>query len=377
MIKLQLPMCSSELEFSASNTKLRLNHKNRIKSSQEYQTIILNIQSWKLGYLTDIVNQQSVILEELIRNVFEKFERKGRIGISKKQILKILYNVKMDLPEENKIKEILAFYWYKNGPYSPLIIEKITMLSSKKMIQRVNRQDIEIYKYSQENIHTRIIEHDDDLSQTISLIIEKINEFKNMNDTIHSMYSDNAPYNLYTSYKNEFSNKFENFCKHIFANQDISSIRFSPVDIDDCFIQVILDIPHDKCFRQFMFALNLYSQGLFAILSHKLPYDQTILNLLQQAYNLREDIWNTFASGVRIQHHDSYYNDKVDNWQEIYDENVANLRQHVDVFNANVFEKIKDKTKLPKDLDYPNKPKNIAPGYPAKIALEKIKEIAG
>ena len=198
-----------------------------------------------------------------------------------------------------------------------------------------------------------------------------------MNDVIYSMYSNDAPYALYSSYKNEFSNKFENFCNHLFGNHNISEIRSSPADIEDVFLQVILDIPHDEYFRDFRYSLNLYSQGLLAILSHELLYNQSILELLREAFDLHGMIWNVFASGVRVQHHDAYYDNKVGGWNEKFEKELNALQQKINDFHVHVFEQIKDKAQLPSDLDYPDKPKNAVLGYPPNIALEKIKEITG
>ncbi len=154
------------------------------------------------------------IIKELIRLVFHNFSKKGKVNLSKKQVLKILYQVKMELPQDNTIKDKLAYYWYKNGPFSQVFHNNFEDMKNNQ-IQHVDKPQLEIYKYSEEYLRKRFVDVTEDIVESRTIIANKVEQFVNMNNLINDVYSKYAPTKFYISYNIDFRNKFDNFCSYI------------------------------------------------------------------------------------------------------------------------------------------------------------------
>ena len=77
----------------------------------------------------------SQTVQELVRVVFARMNtRRRRPDVSKKDILKILFQAKQRLPDDNPIRHALPYYWYRDGPYSTLIYETVDRLQNDGLI---------------------------------------------------------------------------------------------------------------------------------------------------------------------------------------------------------------------------------------------------
>ena len=178
-----------------------------------------------------IDNNSDIVIKELIRLVFVKFSQKGRMNLSKKQILKILYQVKMELPEDNIIKNKLAYYWYKYGPFSQVFYDNFADMEDN-LIHRVNNSKLEIYNYSDEHLRKRLVDVTSDMEEARTILTKKIDEFVNMNGLINDVYSKYAPTQFYISYHIDFGNKFNNFCSYVLdSKKSTSKNRYKKIDI--------------------------------------------------------------------------------------------------------------------------------------------------
>ncbi len=300
-----------------------------------------------------IITKGSVdpVIKELIRLVFHNFSKKGRINLSKKQILKILYLVKMELSQNNTIKYKLAYYWYKNGPFSQVFYDNFEDMKDNQ-IQFVDNSQLEIYKYSEGHLRKRLVDVTDDIEESRTIIANKVKQFVNMNNLINDIYSKYAPTKFYISYNIDFRNKFDNFCSYILDSRKISlKNRYKKTDVDEFLSEAIIDLPKTELFFQFRCIFNDFSKAFYELLDIKSDYNKNEKKLLQNARELYDDIWNVFSYGIRIEEHDEFYNQYEESWNDKYSEEITKLEKNINLFSNSVFKLTQNNIKFNSELD--------------------------
>lgn len=248
-----------------------------------------------------------------------------RRNLSKKAVLKILFQAKKRLPDDNPIKDALPFYWYKAGPYSDVIYAAIGSLQDDGMLLE-SRTKYKTYCFSSAKANFPLVHADPHMDEARSAITEVVGTSSHTEPLISEVYRD-APYQWYATYNIKFKVPFSEFCK--------SSARSGPGgrkrdDILNALDDAVLDFPQfpefPELYRAFMKFTRLLSSFL---LTPGHAEHKDVFPILESMSN---KIWNAFAYGVRIGHHDTYYDNKVDGWIKTYKTALAgldaNLRLH-------------------------------------------------
>ena len=74
-------------------------------------------------------------LEAILLFLYEQINKTGYDGASKFKTLKLLYQLKQELPPDHPLQEHIPFYWYQHGPYSDIINNKIDILSKQYLLE--------------------------------------------------------------------------------------------------------------------------------------------------------------------------------------------------------------------------------------------------
>ena len=265
-------------------------------------------------------------IQEMIRITVQRLSAKQRQpNIAKKKILKVLFKVKQQLPYGNYIKGRLAYYWYKDGPYSEIVDAGISQLVLDGNLKKTTVRGT-TYELDAQKGLAPMITYDDDMNEARNVIGRMTESFVNIHDTIQDIY-DEAPYEWYGVYNYTFRNKFETYCDSI-INGHASSVDNN--DIQDALDDAVLKYPplpefieHRQIFMDFAKMLNAFLQS-------DIRANKDHLDTLQQ---LSADIWDVFAHGVRVKNHDDYYSGRVESWLEMYKQKIYDL-------NAEILEKI-------------------------------------
>lgn len=269
---------------------------------------------------------------ELVRTVFIEFEKTAKSNLSKKQILKTLYLVKMDLPDENPLKEKLAYYWYLQGPTSNVIYSVIEHMKDSDMVRRSGYKNSEMYKLAVDIPQN--ITHDKYMSQALQLITKHVDSFINVRDMVADVYARYSPFEFYTTYNLDFKKRFENYCNDVLHyNFDHTLIRDEILDIFDT---ALLDIPAKKEFFEFELACNDYSKSLHVLLMTNLTFDEHIKDDYVSARDLCDEIWTTFAYTARLYAHDHHYEQSMPNWKSQCDKTMKHLNANMKKFSDSV-----------------------------------------
>ena len=79
------------------------------------------------------MEDQSEVIHSLIRQIFKE---KPHHGFTETQLMKLLYKLKAQLPEDDPLREVIPYYWYYHGPFCPDISNGVALLHATHEIKR-------------------------------------------------------------------------------------------------------------------------------------------------------------------------------------------------------------------------------------------------
>ena len=275
---------------------------------------------------------QDTIIQDLIRTTMQRLSAKsGRTYISKKKILKILYLAKGKMSEGNPVKELLAYYWYLERPYSEVVYAGIDQLVSDNRVIRMRGQQ-ETYQFDPSIILVPLAQPDEHIDEARRCISEVVSEFAHIESTVSDIYGD-APYEWYKTYKQEFKVKFDNFCNTAHREEQ----RYAPQDILNLLDDAVLECPPLSEFGELRMIFMDFAKILNAFLRSENYVEH--LDKLSNLQKVCDEIWTGFAYRVRVKVHDEYYDDRVDEWNEKYKMKLDTLNKDI-LKQEKIFDKI-------------------------------------
>jgi len=271
-----------------------------------------------------------VLIKELIRLVFSTFNNlKNQSKLPKKTIQKILYRVKQQLPDDNPIKEQLAFYWFQAGPYSEIIDEGIRQMKNENHLIRIDNE-FELYQLSLEMQNKRYISpHPPELQQAREIIqreVEPMLRFSNL-FLVKEIYED-APIQFYQDYKSRFLIHFESYCDHHNYESTVSENK-NKEDLKQLLINAKNTLSTDVIFSKFNLIYSEFDSLITTILDSKINNQNDFLAIINNARYVSNEVWRVFAFGARILYHDKYYIPKLSLWKTKFEEQTHLLEKCV------------------------------------------------
>ena len=258
---------------------------------------------------------------ELVRVVFARMNtRRRRPDVSKKDILKILFQAKQRLPDDNPIRHALPYYWYRDGPYSTLIYETVDRLQNDGLISS-SGSGYRTYSFDRNRINIPLMQSNVHVSEARTAIDSVIDEFTHIEALVKNIYRV-APYKWYDTYNLKFKARFSNFCDRAFSSRS-SAGTYSREDILRNLEDVVLDFPPFPDFPELRRIFMRFARVLNSFLhTDNCLEHKDMFPILKRISN---SIWDVFAYGVRIKYCDAYYVKKVDNWIKIYKDEMDRL----------------------------------------------------
>lgn len=260
-------------------------------------------------------------VQEAIYIAIHRLSKDGGDGASRKHVLKTLFLTKENLPNDNQVRRDLAYYWYKEGPYSTVVANNLNQMLKKGVVK---------YKGSKLVINEPIPECEsqpatsgadmDAVRHEIGLVTSAN---PNENDAIQHAY-ETAPFKWYNTYNREFGPKLGSHFKDILAGRPS---QYSVWNILEWLDDAVLDYPTDRKFMGHRAAFMDYAKMLNAFLRWDAYHTQK--DVIYALQGLCDTIWVVFARGVRIHHHDSHYDDRVTDWTAQYKQDLDKLDDEV------------------------------------------------
>ena len=258
-------------------------------------------------------------VQELIRIAMQSSSSNTRNVVTKKTILKTLFLARERLSDENPVKYGLAFYWYRDGPYSEIIENNLKMLVDEQKVIRSKTNKWETYKLAPEHASRPIVLRDNFMDEAAGKVRRVLGEFANVDGIIRRVY-ETAPTPWYVSYRLEFMPKFEAYCRDIREGRES---RHAPKQILEFLDDAVLDFPTASEFL----GIRMIFMDFAKILNAFLRWDAhcTRSDLSAELSIMCNDIWETFAYGMRVHHHDPYYKRHMASWKRIYEQELHKL----------------------------------------------------
>ena len=241
---------------------------------------------------------------------------KKHFPINDTRLLKHLFKTKQKLSDKNPLKDCVPFYWYRYGPYSPVILK-----IKEKMVK-----EGKIWNYRDGFVAApgRVLNHSDhpcmlEARQTIDEIISESSS-SNVQTAMYDIYQDYAPSKFYISFRNKFHTALTSYIND-------PSTRYSPRLLLELLEKSFGDIPNYTLFRDFKYLMR----DLIEISSYLLK-NNIFRKHAEEIDLIAESMFNLFAMGMRIKFHDEFYEPSVENWTKDYKEAVKRVESDIDRF---------------------------------------------
>lgn len=268
------------------------------------------------------------VVTEMIRLSLQY--RSGGKGLTKTGVQKVLYALKHDLPEGNRVGQHLPYYWFKAGPFSEHVARGLDDLQSRGVVVEEDHGRYSVFKLGRER--GRLIEHDDHIKEArihLQQIVEDLHPLS-VDPEIRAQYARYAPTPFYPKFKLDFMKALEaHRVKAEQGNVDLDQAAPLTEAIDEATVS----LPMASLFRGFKrhyFDFEAACRRTFewAKNGDKKRY----VELIGRATDLSRQVWDTFAYGARIMEHDDAYNGRVPDWRDQFSKSVRDLSCATDDF---------------------------------------------
>lgn len=309
------------------------------------------------------------IIQEMVRAAMSRLSNKrSRTSVTKKEILKVLFKTKERLPDDNPVKGHLAYYWYRDGPYSERVYACLDGLVRSGVVIPSKTDQYETYRLAPKHAGKPLAPSSDGLDAARRALDEVVADFVNVGDAVRETYK-GAPYEWYPAYRLEFRPKFESYCNAVLGSRPTT---YTPKDVVDWLDRIVLDYPPLPAFIEHRRIVMDFAKMLHAVMGSDPRHAHK--DLLRELLGLCGRIWEVFAYGVRLEHHDEYYDGHVDGWRKKYLEAVAELdgdiREQTRVFGGIVRDDIRLAPEIEDALGMPS-PDDFEPVTPDAILNQR------
>jgi hypothetical protein len=265
-------------------------------------------------------------LGEVILFLFDGIKKSGYEGATKKKILKLLYALKQELPEDHPLNKLAPFYWYLHGPYSEPVEDAFRILDgiyiTKKPYNNYSLYEIDPQLNFEIEYNLDLI--DSDVYKIVSkLLKEEI--FFHIEEKVYRHY---APYEFMPLYKLDFletikDEKVLGLDKAIkigYKSESKMPAESYYLDYEDIFSEFLVSLDR----------LNSNEKGEFYF-----------SEILKESINA----WNVFAQGVRVKHYEScpQYENKKSTWDNLFNESLSIFSMEIERFSDIARESSKSK----------------------------------
>lgn len=264
-----------------------------------------------------------LVMQEMIRIAMQRLGEKKSGTVTKKEILKVLYYTRNKLPDSNPYKHVLAYYWYLHGPYCEPIYDGLEKMVASGLVRRNKGGGYENYRLDSRRALQPLVRNDIHMDMVRAAIQNVVDKFVNIGVMVDDIYGE-APYKWYRTYKLDLLPKFENHCQTTRDGRKSLHTDGQMVKLLDAAVR---DYPEDAVFATHRRVFTDFAKLAKAQLGAGLP--GFAHKTVETTRSLCGKVWDAFAYGVRITHHDEYYNDRVDGWRREYLKKTSELGEMI------------------------------------------------
>ncbi|MBI1658078.1 MAG: hypothetical protein IS632_04805 [Thaumarchaeota archaeon] len=257
-------------------------------------------------------------VQEAIRVAMQRLSKDGKRRVTKKHILKVLFLARERLPDGNSVKQELAYYWYKEGPYSEIVDANIDHMMDAGLVSFHKTDTSQTYKLKPSRA-LKPVASGVDVDLAKDEISQVAYDNSDVTAAVKSAYRV-APHKWYTTYNRRFGPRIDRHFEDILAGR---TCRHSSQEILSELDDAVLDYPTDPNLMGHRMAFMDCAKMLNAFLRRESYHtDKDTTEMLQ---NLCAAVWDVFAYGMRVYHHDPQYDSRMEKWMAKYNEELHNL----------------------------------------------------
>ena len=264
------------------------------------------------------------------------------LKLSKTAIHKILFKVRVTLPESDPDRKHLPFYWYNYGPYSEVVEASIEALKVGGILreERTPTGKSLLVLNERPSYPSCVCE---DASGIIGRIVRGFDPFR-MEGFVHRIYRDYAPYEFMPRYRVDFLVAFKGYCTsrpegQLTLNRYLDEPATPDIDrLEDILYACEAVLVEEPLFEGFNDEFTAYVSGAGRAFDVAREDEAGAYLIVKATYASAEELWYTFARGVRIpdRGHDEYYNGRLGQWEQEYRESLLALAPKVRAYTRSV-----------------------------------------
>jgi hypothetical protein len=269
------------------------------------------------------------VLDILISEIFHS---SPDLNVSKSTIYKILFDLKHNLDDDNPIRESLSFYWYFYGPNSDSLKDHITKMEHRGIVDREKLPNGWPLLHLKTDISYADYNGLDEAKPKLQKILTGF-DFSKTGEYRESIYRRYAPFSFMNTFRQDFLKQLISFNEKVQRriiledNENDDEILKEYSRLENFLYSSETELSAHPLFENFQDNFSSFVTGTFRIIETNLhETDFKKFSLKNQTLDLlNESTWETFALGVRIpeEGHDSYYEDRIPEWSEKYNNSLA------------------------------------------------------
>ena len=230
-----------------------------------------------------MISNEKETVTQLTNYVVDSFNQRNML-INKIAVQKVIYQIKMDLGENHPLYDKIPYYWYYHGPYCELVADS---LDEVNLINGLSKE------------YPVLVEFPEIMDSTDNLLDKGDYVYSDLTEDIYKKY---APLEVMHLFKYRIFNPTE---KEVFSGNGNEYF--------DVFTRCHDKLLNIRFLREFM--------PVFSGLHMQIGFLNDSNNIGECWNLLRSPIrhsWFTFAEALRIQFHDSYYDNISEEWNAMF-----------------------------------------------------------
>lgn len=283
----------------------------------------------------------SEVASHLIQQIFIA---RPEIKLTKTAIQKILYKVSVSLPEGDQVRSSLPYYWYNYGPYSDVVESAINVLRMNDILLEEETHTGKTVLMLADSAPKGIVVLDR-ASEIVKEVVASCSQYR-IGLLTEEIYRTYAPFPFLPHYKLDFLIPLNLYVQktqrwQITPNPFSSDFYTPDLDrLENVLYTCEVEIPGDPLFEQFTEIFTSFVSAAGIAFDRMRDEDPCLESLAAETEKRAEEIWYTFAKGLRIlkEAHDPYYEPKLNNWTKLYQARLSELDPAIRQFTSIVKE---------------------------------------
>jgi hypothetical protein len=270
---------------------------------------------------------RKVISSLIIRVLEEKPDHE----FSKTQLQKILFRLQRSFPQDDAIHEILPYYWYRYGPFSPNVADAIEVMHNEGVL--------ELTKYRKYRLQGVNWARNGDLERrwlnSLKSILKGFNSYQS--DDFFEMIYKEAPSKFQHLFVYRFLTPFKIYLEHK-KDAQVTFFDLAEEQLEESAYESEREIPRIPLFEEYKTLFASFVTDLAIVLDSSKK--RTNIKMLEETKKVADIAWATFVDGIRIQKeaHDPYFDKSVSDWQVKFNESLSTLSSVLDEYTLHVME---------------------------------------